>query len=136
MATASEPRFAPVAPVARTRPARWWVPDGRGTDHGQEGAGGGAALGALPLRPRGGVALDLELGGVTGFVRFKNSWGQGWGEHGLCLLSVADLELLLVDGEALFAVPADGPEAAPEDPGPKLLAASEAEPGPPPELFV
>jgi hypothetical protein len=38
-----------------------------------------------------GVDLDLELGGVTGFVRFKNTWGRGWADAGHCLVSVEDL---------------------------------------------
>lgn len=52
-----------------------------------------------------GISLDLRLGSVTGFVRFKNSWGPDWGENGQCLISLADLADLLDGGEALLPVP-------------------------------
>ncbi len=78
-----------------------------------------------------GISLDLRLGGVTGFVRFKNSWGPDWGENGQCLLSLADLAELLDGGEALLPVPmaaALGPGGQPgaaeveEEPsGPELV---------------
>ncbi|MEU5258065.1 P-loop NTPase fold protein [Amycolatopsis sp. NPDC021455] len=56
-----------------------------------------------------GIALDLELGGTRGFVRFKNSWGRGWGDRGHALLSLEDLDRLLSeDGEAMLAIPAPG----------------------------
>ena len=42
-----------------------------------------------------GIDLDLELGGVRGFARFKNSWGAEWGDDGQALVSVADLAKLL-----------------------------------------
>src|SRR4051812_1736144 len=38
-----------------------------------------------------GIALDLQLGGVTGFARFKNVWGRAWGDEGHCLIGLDDL---------------------------------------------
>ncbi|MEA2312786.1 MAG: hypothetical protein QOE28_2754, partial [Solirubrobacteraceae bacterium] len=35
-----------------------------------------------------GIDLDLELDGVTGFARFKNTWGRGWADHGHALMSL------------------------------------------------
>ena len=52
-----------------------------------------------------GIALDLQLDGITGFVRFKNSWGRAWGQNGLCLISIADLERLVKSGEFLLLTP-------------------------------
>jgi KAP family P-loop domain len=63
-----------------------------------------------------GISLDLELDGVTGFIRFKNSWGSDWGENGLCLISIDDVEALFDSGEFYLPVPAAGPAEAPEDP--------------------
>ena len=56
-----------------------------------------------------GVDLDLELGGVRGFVRFKNSWGPEWGDDGQALVSVDDLATLLEGAsDVLLPIPARG----------------------------
>ena len=69
-----------------------------------------------------GISLDLELGGAKGFIRFKNSWDRAWGENGLCLISIDDLDQLFADGEFLFPVAGAqtvtqrlDPEVPPED---------------------
>ncbi|HUO71300.1 MAG TPA: P-loop NTPase fold protein [Solirubrobacteraceae bacterium] len=87
-----------------------------------------------------GIALDLTLDGVTGFVRFKNSWGRGWGRGGQCLISVADLEQLLDAGEFLLLTPVPGslkpgisPDVAPEDTSPAILEGHVAAPASAPE---
>jgi hypothetical protein len=51
-----------------------------------------------------GIDLDLEIDGVKGFARFKNSWGREWGDHGHCLISLADLEPVL--DESFLLIPA------------------------------
>jgi hypothetical protein len=54
-----------------------------------------------------GISLDLELGGVKGYVRFKNSWGRSWGDAGQCLISIDDLTTALGDRvEVLLPIPA------------------------------
>ena len=52
-----------------------------------------------------GIDLDLELDGVRGFVRFKNSWGRNWGDAGHAWISLADLERSL-QPPALLPIPA------------------------------
>lgn len=75
-----------------------------------------------------GIAMDLQLGGVTGFVRLKNSWGTGWGDGGHALISLDDLKDLLMP-DTMLAIPAasvlgpglhrdvaaDGPRYGPPD---------------------
>lgn len=54
-----------------------------------------------------GIDLDLELGGVRGFVRFKNSWGREWGDDGQAIVSVGDLATLLESAsDVLLPIPA------------------------------
>ena len=55
-----------------------------------------------------GIDLDLELGGVTGFIRLKNSWGPAWGDGGSCLISIADVGRLIGEpgGHELLAADA------------------------------
>ena len=56
-----------------------------------------------------GVDLDLKLGGVRGFARFKNSWGAEWGDDGQALVSVADLATMLEGAsDVLLPIPARG----------------------------
>jgi len=54
-----------------------------------------------------GVTLDTTIDGVTGFVRFKNSWGRDWGDRGHALISIDDLTTaaLIVGGEVLLPIP-------------------------------
>ena len=52
-----------------------------------------------------GVALDEEIGGVRGFIRFKNSWGRDWGDGGHAFISIDDLAQLL-DDQAFLPIPA------------------------------
>jgi KAP family P-loop domain len=52
-----------------------------------------------------GIALDLTIDGVTGFVRLKTSWGRGWGDGGLALISIVDLNATLSSG-SLLPIPA------------------------------
>jgi len=66
-----------------------------------------------------GIDLDLELGGVTGFIRFKNSWGPAWGDGGSCLISIADVDQLISrsgEEDFLLPTPAAGPPEPPVDP--------------------
>lgn len=54
-----------------------------------------------------GIALDLTINGVTGFVRFKNSWGRGWGDRGQAMISIEDLSIALgTVGSSLLPIPA------------------------------
>jgi len=53
-----------------------------------------------------GIALDLTLDGVTGFVRFKNTWGRGWGDRGQALLSIADLSTVMSLEGSFLPIPA------------------------------
>ncbi|HUC00022.1 MAG TPA: P-loop NTPase fold protein [Solirubrobacterales bacterium] len=50
-----------------------------------------------------GVQPNLKIGGVTGFVRFKNSWGTGWGDGGHALISIEDLRAASL--EILLPIP-------------------------------
>jgi KAP-like P-loop domain-containing protein len=87
-----------------------------------------------------GIALDLEIGGVTGFVRFKNSWGRAWGDGGHCLISIDDLTAAVGDGaQLIFPVPPQkvlapgasaeqAPEGARPEPGPAAADPPEPEP--------
>jgi hypothetical protein len=59
-----------------------------------------------------GVDLDLVLGGVRGFVRFKNSWGMGWGDDGHALVSLSDLQVLL-EGASDVLLPIPAPSGLP-----------------------
>lgn len=52
-----------------------------------------------------GVALDLTLDGVTGFVRFKNTWGTQWGDSGHAVISIEDLEAATQATEVLLPIP-------------------------------
>jgi hypothetical protein len=53
-----------------------------------------------------GIDMDLTLGDVKGFVRFKNSWGREWADHGQCLISVEDLgSIIRFDQETLLPIP-------------------------------
>jgi KAP family P-loop domain len=74
-----------------------------------------------------GLSLDLQLDGVSGFIRFKNSWGQDWGEIGLCLISIDDLEQLFDSTQSFFAVPEESPPLA-EDPGSLVFPSETAAP--------
>jgi hypothetical protein len=54
-----------------------------------------------------GVDLDLELDGVRGFVRLKNSWGPEWGDDGQALVAIRDLATLLESAsDVLLPIPA------------------------------
>jgi hypothetical protein len=54
-----------------------------------------------------GISLDLELGGVRGFARFKYSWDRSWADQGQCLISLDDVERLMMEmAEAILAIPA------------------------------
>lgn len=91
-----------------------------------------------------GVSLDLELDGITGFVRFKNSWGREWGESGLCLISIDDLERLQAQsGEFLLLMPfADvlrpgiTADAPPADDDSRVVRTSETKVAPTPPLVA
>lgn len=52
-----------------------------------------------------GVALDLRIGGVTGFVRLKNTWGRRWADEGQTLISIADLSAVVDLGSSLLPIP-------------------------------
>ena len=52
-----------------------------------------------------GVALDLVIDGVTGFVRLKNTWGRQWADEGQALISIADLGAVLDPGRTLLPIP-------------------------------
>ncbi len=53
-----------------------------------------------------GVVLDTTIAGAKGFVRFKNSWGRGWGDGGQAMISIEDLGKA-IDGHAtLLPIPA------------------------------
>jgi hypothetical protein len=52
-----------------------------------------------------GVDLDLEIDGVRGFVRFKNSWGALWGDDGQALISLDDLERIVQFDSVLLPIP-------------------------------
>ncbi len=53
-----------------------------------------------------GIALDLEIGGVKGFIRFKNSWGRDWADSGHCLISIDDLAKIMDGQDSLLPIPA------------------------------
>jgi hypothetical protein len=80
-----------------------------------------------------GISLDLELGGVKGFVRFKNSWGRLWGDAGQCLISIDDLTTALGDVEVLLPIPAKtalGPAGRQEVAIPEVAAPVTGTPAP------
>jgi len=53
-----------------------------------------------------GIALDLTIGGVTGFVRLKNCWGRYWGDSGHILISLDDLTATMHLEYSLLPIPA------------------------------
>ena len=55
-----------------------------------------------------GIALDMEIGGIKGFVRFKNSWGRGWGDDGHCLISIDNLAMVMDAQDVLLPIPVRG----------------------------
>ena len=58
-----------------------------------------------------GIDLDLELGSVRGFVRFK-TWGPEWGDNGHALVSIHDLAKLLESAsDVLLPSPREAPSA-------------------------
>ena len=74
-----------------------------------------------------GVSLDLELEGIRGFIRFKNSWGSEWGEHGQVLIPIEDLADALMR-DTLLPIPVRGTlgpggrqEVAIAESGPELV---------------
>ncbi len=52
-----------------------------------------------------GIALDLEIAGVKGFIRFKNSWGRTWADEGHCLISIDDLAQVMDGQDSLLPIP-------------------------------
>jgi KAP family P-loop domain len=52
-----------------------------------------------------GVALDLVIDGVTGFVRLKNTWGRDWADDGQALISIADLSAVIDLERSLLPIP-------------------------------
>ncbi len=53
-----------------------------------------------------GIALDLTIDGVTGFIRFKNSWGRDWGDSGHAMISIQDLADTVGQERCLLPIPA------------------------------
>jgi hypothetical protein len=54
-----------------------------------------------------GIALDEEIDGVRGFIRFKNSWGRNWGDAGHALIAIEDLGRIFSERAYLPIPPLD-----------------------------
>ena len=52
-----------------------------------------------------GVALNLVIDGVTGFVRLKNTWGREWADEGQALISIVDLSAAIDPERCLLPIP-------------------------------
>lgn len=63
----------------------------------------GEIVGGHCLLAVGYRLADPRLGGEDGLV-LQNSWGRGWGDDGLAVISLRDAELLLAEGEACVPV--------------------------------
>lgn len=73
-----------------------------------------------------GISLDEDVGGSEGLVRFKNSWGRGWGDNGQAFFRISDLAEIMGDHAILLIPPRArlGPEARQDE------ANEEAQPQP------